>query len=373
MNRRTFIAGSAATASIIPFWQKLALADSPTLRAAAAAKGIVYGSNFRDLALVKGDSGLEALTEKQCALVESGRLFQWANTRPSPTSFNFSRTDQWMAWAQSHRFLVSECHLLWHNSTGKWLKHYINPQNARDLLTHHISTLAGRYAGKMYSWVVVNEAILLKDGRSDGLRNTLWLQNAGPDYIDLAFKTAAAADPHAILIYNDFGVEHDNPASIEKRKVLLSMLDGMLKRRIPIHALGIQGHVDAEGPRGFSAPGLTRFVNDVTSLGLKIFITELDVGDAKLPGDEGTRDSVASKVYEGFLDAVLQNPKVTTVITWSLADKYNWRNDWDPHGVSKERSDGLPSRGLPFGSNLESTPIADAMIRAFKAAPSRAH
>ena len=350
-----------------PLLAEAALADPQTLKSAAAAAGVVFGANARDIALIQQYPDLAALMAQQCALVESGHDFQWSNLRPNPTSFDFSRTDAWMAWARRRGLRVAECHLVWHGGQPRWLKKYLTPQNARDMMTQHISTVVGRYAGKMYSWVVVNEAIHPADGRSDGLRSDDWLQNAGSDYIDLAFHTAAQADPNAILVYNDDGMEYDTPTGLRKRELVLNLLRGMKSRGVPVHALGMQGHLGGFA-QGFSAPGYAGFLREVSSLGLKLFITELDLADVRLGSDDATRDSLSAKGYDGFLSTALQNTNLTTVITWSLADKYNWRNAWTPGGSS---ASGQSFRGLPFGANLEPTPVFDAMVSAFKRAPKR--
>jgi endo-1,4-beta-xylanase len=368
MKRQSFILGSAAAAAATPLWLERALAASQSLKDAAAAKGIVYGANFRDVDLLTGDSQFAGLVVQQLADIESGRSFQWANTEPQPNKFTFDAADAFMDWGMSHGLKVSECHLVWHNSEGPWLKRTINSSNWQDILTTHIKTLVSRYAGKMYSWVVVNESLNPKDGLPGGLRNSFWIQAGGQDVIDTAFRVAAEADPKAILLYNDYGVERDVPASIEKRKLMLDMLSGMVKRGVPINALGIQAHLDGD-PSGFNAPGLVKFIDDVASLGLKTWFTELDIGDDKLPNDPSTRDQVAAKMYTDFLGQVLANKNVPTIIQWSFADKYNWRNDWTPGGVSKQS--GTPARGFPFGDNLEQTPVYDAILQAFNNAPSR--
>jgi endo-1,4-beta-xylanase len=369
MKRRTFLAGTAAALAAAPLWPRLSKADAATLRAAAAAKGIVFGANFRDLDLLTGYSDFANLTTQQCALIEGGRQFQWANLRPSPTSFDFHKADEWVSWAQSHGLLVAECHLMWHMATGKWVRGYVNSGNVNDVIENHVRTVVGHYAGKMYSWVVANEMINPKEGLPNGMRNSFWWQAGGQDAIDNAFKTAAAADPKAILLYNDYGVEEDGGGSAEKRRITLDFLSGMLHRGVPIHAYGIQAHLSGKRS-GFNSPGFSSFLNDVSNLGLKILITELDVGDDTLPTDEGTRDAAAAKIYGDFLKTALANKNVTTVITWSLSDKYNWRNEWQPGGRS-HRPDGTPSRGMPFGANLEPTPIVSAMLDAFQSAPSR--
>ena len=364
MKRQAFIAGVTAA----PFLARCALAQSSTLKAAAAKAGIVYGANARDIALIRQYPDLAALMSQQCALVESGRDFQMARTRPDPASFDFSQTDAWMSWVASNGFKAAECHLVWHMANPHWVPKYVTPQNARDVLTNHVSTLVGRYAGKMYSWVVVNEAIKVNDGRSDGLRNTVWLRNMGPSYIDEAFHAAAKADPHATLVYNDDGTEYDDDYGVKKRQAVLSLLKGLVSRGVPVHALGCESHLGSKSSE-YKGPGFADFLNQVSSLGLKIFISELDIADGHFADrDDKTRDTLTSSEYSGYLDTALANKNVTTVINWSLADKYSWFNKWDPAGANKN---GQRLRGLPFGFNLEATPIFDKMVDAFTAAPKR--
>jgi endo-1,4-beta-xylanase len=368
MKRQAFIAGVAAA----PFLAEAALADTPTLKSAAAAAGIIYGANARDFALISQYPELASLMAQQCALVESGQNFYWSRTQPNdPASFEFADTDAWMAWATGHGFKCAECHLVWHDANPKWVKSYVNAQNASDVITNHVSTLVGRYAGKMYSWVVVNEAIKISDGRPDGLRDTVWLRNVGPEYLDVAFRAAAKADPQAILLYNDGGFEYDDtPSSPAHRRAILDLLRGMLSRGVPVHALGVESHLSGKSV-GFSAPGFAGFLNEVSAMGLKIFISELDLADGKFASgnDDAARDALTAKGYGGYLGTALANKSVTTVINWSLADKYSWLNKWNPSGVNAKS--GVRMRGLPFGFDLEPTPVFDTMMDAFKSAPKR--
>jgi endo-1,4-beta-xylanase len=366
MHRKTFIGSTAAALALGPLaFQTRATAASTTLKAAAAAKGIIYGANTETEDDIDADSAYAKLIVDQCADVIAGIPFLQNQIQHGPNSYDFARADRYRDWAQSNHLLLSECHLVWPRFVAPWLRRILTPQNARDLLTSHVKTVAGRYAGQMYSWVVVNEALNPKDGRPDGLRSSPWVDTIGPEYIDMAFQAAHEADPHAILLYNDYGVENDNHATAEKRPLMLSMLEGMLKRNVPVHALGIQAHLDGN-TRGFNAPGLAKFIHDVASLGLKVFITELDVDDRQIEGDFATRDVSVAKMYGTFLDTALSEKAVTTVVTWGLADKHSWRK-----GPRHARSDGSAQHSFPFGFNLEPTKTFDAMIAAFNAAPKR--
>ncbi len=88
---------------------------------------------------------------------------------------------------------------MWHSAMPGWFGKVANKQNARELLVNHIHTVVGHLKGRIDTWDVVNEAIDPMDGRADGLRKSPWLELIGPEYIELAFRAAAEADPRRSL------------------------------------------------------------------------------------------------------------------------------------------------------------------------------
>ncbi|HWH71005.1 MAG TPA: endo-1,4-beta-xylanase, partial [Candidatus Sulfotelmatobacter sp.] len=118
---------------------------------------------------------------------------------------------------------------------------YNGPRASREELLQrmrdHIHTVVGRYKGKIKCWDVVNEAIA--DGGTNILRNSLWLQIIGPDFIAKAFEYAHEADPDAILRYNDYGLE--NPA---KRRKLITLIKSLQEEHVPVMAIGSQAHLN---------------------------------------------------------------------------------------------------------------------------------
>src|SRR5260221_683066 len=162
------------------------------------------------------------------------------------------------------------------------------PRAARDELlarmSNHIHTVVGRYKGKIKSWDVVNEA-LADGGGTNVLRNSLWLQIIGPDFIAKAFQYAHEADPDAILRYNDYGLE--NPA---KRRKLIALIKSLQEQHVPVMAIGSQTHVNVSSP-SFEAED--QALTELETLGLPIHITELDVNSA-LCGQRNTGADVAS-------------------------------------------------------------------------------
>jgi endo-1,4-beta-xylanase len=149
-----------------------------------------------------------------------------------------------------------------------------------------------------------------------------------------AFTFAAQADLSATLVYNEFGIEEDSAAADRKRQSTLQLLRNLKQQGAPIHALGMQSHIASNS--AINATKLTAFMNAVAELGLKIFITELDVKDQTLPSDVATRDAGVAAQYHSFLTTVLTHPAVNTVIIWGLSDRLTWLSEQAP------RNDGLP-------------------------------
>ena len=187
----------------------------------------------------------------------------------------------------------------------------------------------------------------------------------GPDYIDIAYRTAAEADPKALLTYNDYGLEQDGTQSDNKRKAVLSLLTGLKRRNVPIHALGLQSHLKAS-PKLPDWSAVQEFMAAVEKLELDLFVTELDVDDSALTGDLTERDQLVANLYRDYLTNVLQHRSVKAVLTWGLTDRDSWLNS--PRLRHYERL----RRPLPLDSALQLKPAFHSMERAIDESPARA-
>jgi endo-1,4-beta-xylanase len=321
-----------------------------SLGAHAAAHGLLYGCAVNMNALA-ADAAYAALIRQQCRIVVAENAMKWGALRPTAESFRFDEADALVAFAEASRMKIRGHNLVWHQNNPKWLEATATEANAQELLVTHIETVAGRYAGRMHSWDVVNEAINVADGRADGLRNSLWLRLVGEEYIELAFKTAREADPQALLTYNEYGIEPETRAGEQKRAAVIEMLRRMVARRVPVDAVGVQSHISAAAPVTAGGnmstalqygPGLMRFIAAVRELGLQVFVTEMDVNDRALAAGEPERDSVVAFAYKQYLELVLGDPAVRAVLTWGISDRYTWLDH------AESRIDGKPERPLPF-------------------------
>lgn len=261
--------------------------------------------------------------------------------------FTFENADRLVALAEKNKAVVVGHTLIWHSQTPRWFFQGPDGQPASRALAlkrlrTHIATVVGRYKGRVKQWDVVNEAISDSGDESQVLRPSPWLRAIGEDYIAEAFRAAHAADPNAILIYNDFSIE--NP---DKRKKTIKMLRSLLDKKVPVHAVGIQGHWGLGYPDLATIEGAIR---DFAKLGLKVMITELDlsvlptrytgadvgVRQAREQGMDpytaGLPDPVARQQAERYraIFAIFRRHRATVdrVTFWGVHDGLSWKNNF---------------------------------------------
>jgi endo-1,4-beta-xylanase len=352
MNRRSFLYGAAtllaarnapaatpSTPATIP--------DTSALKRAGRKSG-------KTLAMFTGahellfDPTASEIMANCFSMIADGNDLKFADRlRPTPTTFNFTAGDTDVSWAEQHGLLFRGHCLVWWNALPKWFQSYVTPANAKQVMTDHITTVVTHYAGRMYSWDVVNEPIY-HDNRPDGLRRKPWLDFIGPDYIDIAFHTAHAADPKARLVLNECYIEHDTPGEIARRGQLLALAARLKKAGVPITTIGIQGHLRGNTP--LDKPGMTTFNKQIQDLGLEIMITELDVDDIDVPG--ALIDQTVAGKYGEFIE--LMGPYIKVITFEGLRDDLSL----------PKRSDGLPHRPNLLDAEYKPTLAYNATVKA---------
>jgi endo-1,4-beta-xylanase len=368
--RRRLLTGGLAAGIAATLPDPSHAAAGEPLRRLAAKKGLVYGTTI-SAAQIESDPAFVALVLQQAGLVvpENDMKWQFMN-RGAPGDDNFGPADRIVAFAGANGLVLRGHNLLWYHRTPHWFFELPSRDAKERAIVAHIRALAGRYRGKIHSWDVVNEPIEPKDGRPDGLRKAVFLEALGPEYLDLAYRTARAADPQARLVVNEYDIELDAPEQDARRAALIALLQRIRAAGTPVDAVGIQGHLRAVGGPPLSVPKLRRFLAEIAAMGLEIEITELDVTDELAPAAIEARDLLVADAYRRFLDAVLDQPAVKMIVTWGLSDRYSWIVRKQTH-ESRWRRDGLPSRPLPFDAALRPKPAAAAIAEAFAWAPPR--
>jgi len=361
------LSGASALSLGVPGGRALAAgAEIPSLRSLAASRGLVFGSDSEVDFTVAPPEYL-SLFVRQSALYAPA--FVWRRISPQPGVYDFSPHRASIDMAFKAGLKLTGCHFLWYQTAPDWLTKFTPPQAER-ASTEWITRAATEFRGKVYAWNVVNEAINPVDGRPDGLRKEDPLVRIfGRDYMAPAFHAARAADPNAILTYNDYAVELDTPEQEARRKTLLGLIDFLLSKGAPIDAVGLQSHLKAAIFGRFDEGRYRAFLKEIADRKLKILITELDVLDVGVSGDIGRRDQIVADIYARFLHVALDEPAVKALIVWGLSDRYTWLKASVQSNFA--RADGLPTRPLAFDDALQPKPAFWAIVNALKAAPAR--
>jgi endo-1,4-beta-xylanase len=334
----------ATAASRKPARADFELELAPPLRSHAPTSGIKFGCAGAAPVVQTDRVLLEKIATEANIFVPEGAL-KWDQTEPLPGEFNFAEGDSIAAFAARNDMLVHGHTLVWYTAIPPWVSRLTMAKDAQTALERHIGTEVSRYRGKIWAWDVVNEPIEPDDHLDNDYRNSVWLRCLGADYIDLAFRLARAADPKTPLCLNEYGIEYATGAARRKRQALLALLQQLRDRNTPIDCLGLQSHLDSQ--QTFDRDALTAFLTSVVKLGYKLMITELDVNDAKLRGDDQQRDLAVERHVSDYLDIVFSVAKPVSIATWGLSDRYTWLRQY------YKRADGTPLRPLPLDINFE--------------------
>jgi endo-1,4-beta-xylanase len=289
---------------------------------------------------LSGDPQYRQTLATQYNSVVPENAMKFSNTHPGPTQYYFVDADAVVAFAQANQIAIHGHTLVWHQSLPSWITGgTFTKAQLLAVLKDHITTVAGRYAGKLASWDVVNE--IMSDG-GGSLRSTIWLNTIGPEYVDSAFVWARRADPTAKLFYNEYGIATPGP----KADSAFALVQRLKARGVPIDGVGFQTYFTLTPPaEGVVRASLARFAN----AGFDVRVSEMDV---RIP-NTGNAATLASQavVFRDVLDACLLQPRCTGFTTWGFTDKYSYV----PSSYS-----GF-GRALPFDASYQGKPAFDSL------------
>lgn len=372
-SRRAHLRQLAATAlaAAAPRWIAAATPNQlPSLRAAAAARGLIYGADSDNPFRSEPPAYLQ-LFLRQCALYAAN--LSWQDVAPDlahRAPHENDSSDPNAAVALQAGLRLTGAHLLWYLRTPPWLATLPRPQ-AEQAAAGHIRTIAGFYRGRVFSWNVVNEALEPEQHGPGGLRmNSPLVRALGTDFLAPAFREARAADPAALLLYNDYDLELDLPRQQARRDSLFRLLDRLQHAGAPIDGVGLQSHLRYRQFSSFRDTLYRRFLEALAARDLRIVITELDVDDIGLPADIRVRDQAVADVYARFLAAALDEPAVAALVTWGIYDPCSWY-DHTQYFPFAARPDHLPQRPLLFDAEFQPKPSFYAVLNALEHAPKR--
>lgn len=285
------------------------------------------------------DPSLSQITADQFSVLTPGNEMKWQVVEPQQGVFNWTGADTLVNFAETHGQLVRGHTLVWHNQLPGWLTQgvangTISNAQLRELLHQHITTEVRRYRGRIWQWDVVNE--MLTDSNPSQINpNDFWISHLGTGILADVFRWAHAADPEALLCYNDYNIAGED-GSNAKFNAAYATVKGLLAQGVPVHCVGDQGHLDLQF--GFNPRQMTQDLQAYASLGLKVAITEADVRTWVETADNQqspvvsrtdltpnhTANPAAADWYVGMLQSCLAVRECISFTVWGFADAESW-------------------------------------------------
>jgi endo-1,4-beta-xylanase len=326
------------------------MTPSLSLRQAADLAHVLAGAAARPSLF--SETAYSATLARKFNMIEAEDGMKWWVVRRNAGTFDFRAGDEVVRFAQAHDMKVRGHCLVWDHDNPEWLTqgHY-TPAELSHLLQEHIATVMKHYAGPVFAWDVVNEALDDKGGVKDSLwynQPGIGLSEKGTAYIEQAFRWAREADPQALLFYNEAEGEGLN----RKSDAVYAMVKDFKRRSVPIDGVGLQLHIS---DLDLDTKAVAANISRLTASGVQVHITELDVSlpldSSGVPGSDDLLRQAT--VYRGVVRACLQNPGCTAIQTWGFTDKYSWIGS---------HSHGTRGAALPFDRTYKPKPAYDAML-----------
>lgn len=321
--------------------------DTRTLRELAAKAGKEIGLAVRgwsyNFSNPNDQRGSIAAREFNVVVAENEMKID--ATEPSEGRFALDNANNLINFANANSQVVRGHTLVWHQQVPSWISsdgkknsNKFSRDRLLEIMRNHINGVAGTLKGKVREWDVVNEcldddqSVVRNDPNGFKLRNSVWHDGIGADFIKQAFEMAHEADPDALLFLNDYGVEF---MGHPKAEALYNLAKSLVEAGVPIHGVGLQCHITTGE---LQAKRLADNIRRYADLGLLCIITELDIAQA----NPNAPDAAArqAREYSAVVNAALSQPNCPTVMVWGLADHDSWRQNnpllWDSGFAPKE-------------------------------------
>lgn len=232
---------------------------------------------------------------------------------PESGRYQFAATDNLIAFARQNDMEVHAHPLIWYRQVPAWIE--LSPLADREThMVDFITRIMGRYGNDIGIWDVVNEPM-----DADGsLRDSVWLDAMGEDYIDTALTTAREASATATLLINEYDIGMTGP----KFDGLMTLVDRLQADAVPLDGIGFQLHLFTRYDQ-FAA--LRANFTAVAERGLDVYITELDVSI-----DGSDTEAMQAEVYRQIMSICLEQERCKSFQMWGFTDQYSFRTIFDP-------------------------------------------
>jgi endo-1,4-beta-xylanase len=302
-------------------------APAGSLRALAAKIDLRIGTAVSPFDL--NTPAYRKITAEQFSTVTPENEMKWQVVEPTRGNYDWSGADRLVRFAQRHGQLVRGHTLLWHNQLPDWLTSgvssgTISNVELKQLLHKHIVDEVTHFKGKIWQWDVANEFFTDSDPSTIN-PNDFWVSHLGAGIIADAFRWAHAADPHALLFYNDYNIAGED-GSNAKSDAVYAWVRRLIAQHVPINGIGDQGHLDTQ--YGFPT-AMSQDLHRFARLGLKVAITEADVRTfVDSPTTQVPTDHLATFAqpyeYSQMLKACLEVRQCISFTVWEFGDAQSW-------------------------------------------------
>jgi endo-1,4-beta-xylanase len=371
-------AGSCAPqTSASRLWRPASLPEpnpgAGTLRAAAAKIGLYIGTMVDPT----GD-GFDSdavwfrnilLTEFN--LMEPGNQLKWPFIEPAQGNFNFAPADHLLDYAVANGLKVRGHTLLWGVGNPAWLYNgAVNPATnftaaqLEEILVDHIRKVVGhfkeKYPGAITTWDVTNEIMGWNNRfNADGI---VWTKiGANPDkadYVRIAFRTARAVDPDAILCMtdwdNDGTVSRGMQNGVDRTANMIAAVRALKAEGVPIDCVGMQAH-NATATYAQILAAMRAYAD----MGVQVHVTEWD---QTMPASDPNSISDTAARVTTYLQACVDSRNCTMFNIWGFTQKYPALH----YGESRGNTD-LPTM-FPWDATGSKTAIYAAMLNVLRTA-----
>lgn len=285
------------------------------------------------------------IVAENATMIVSENNMKCGNLRPNRRFWNWSDVDNLMEFAQKNDITVKFHTLFWHQQNPPFISNLTTGEEALVAMDEHIQTVMERYRGKVKVYDVVNE-MFNEDGT---MRETIWYNLIGPEYIEHALRKARECDPNAKLYLNEYNNENLGYA---KSEALYNLVKDYKKRGVPIDGIGMQLHLDGTQPLNEDA--IRENIRRYAELGIEISFSEIDV---RIPSsDPKSHEKAQGDIYCALLKMALDEPNVKSYIMWGYSDNGSWIPGTFP----------TFGYALPFDYNRNPKPVYAAMVEMLK-------
>lgn len=346
----------------------------------AYKNSFLIGVAVNDGIVAGADKALQDITVRHFNSITLENSMKAALVNPEPGVFSFKAADAFVDFGKKYQMFIVGHTLVWHNQCPDWFftnaagkPNTKNEQLQR--LREHIEKVAGRYAGKVHAWDVVNEVI----GEDGKYRATNWVNAVGngDTLVKYAFKYASEFAPGTELYYNDFNAWR--PA---KRDGIIRMVKMLQQEGIRIDGIGMQSHWGLNYPKN---QYIEAAIDAYAATGVKVMITELDIDvlpltkEGQIIGQGMADKQFQLEEFKAFLDpypkalpdSVQQlltarykevfeifyrkRDKISRVTLWGIHDAMSWKNDYPIPGRT--------NYPLLWNRDKEAKPAIDAILK----------